>query len=226
MRINNQQSIYGSGIDYVIYGGVVRDIVQQEAEWSNGISGCPNVYSDMVLSLPANATYFTYQLSLMFMASQQTRTITDLCPIQLNTTVGSLQTENGTVNGDPIVADGAQIMNSTGTWVHHWSQFTDGINGAGIMFTDQANLALYTFDNMTSAGCTGALKADSSNPQTISLLPVTLNPVTFQNALDVTWEGAVATFDASSVPIYGGFAQPGLWILAELPPTINVSVGN
>ena len=33
MRINNQASAYGSGIDYVIYNGVVRDIVQQEAEW-------------------------------------------------------------------------------------------------------------------------------------------------------------------------------------------------
>ena len=135
-----------------------------------------------------------------------------------------MQSENGTANGDPIVAAGTQTLsNITGTWQHHWSQFTDGINGAGIMFTDQANQMLYTFDTSTSA--TGAIVANAATPS-ISLMPITLNPVSFQNALDVTWFGAVATFDASSVPIYGGLGEPGLWILAEMPPTITVNVGN
>ena len=149
MRINNQASTYGSGIDYVIYKGVIRDIVQQEAEWTNGVTNCPNLYANIVLTLPANATYFTYQLSLMFMNSQQTRTITDLCPVNISSTIGQLplQTENGTANGDPVVANGAQTFSdSTGIWAHHWSQFTDGTNGVGIMFTDQGNQVLYTFD--------------------------------------------------------------------------------
>ena len=178
-----------------------------------------------MLTLPANATYFTYQLSLMFINSTQTRTISDLCPINITSTVGQLQTENGTLQGDPVVASGTQTFNSTGTWVHHWSQFTDGTNGAGIMFTDQANQMLYVFDNMTSANARGALSANSAT-QTISLLPVTLNPVSFQTALDVTWYGAVVTFDGSALPIYGGEGQPGMWILAEMPPTITVTVGN
>ena len=94
------------------------------------------------------------------------------------------------------------------------------------MFTDQGNQMLYVFDNMTATHAVrGALKADSS-AQTISLLPVTLNSVTFQNALDVSWQGAVATFDGSSTQIYAGYNQPGLWILAELPPTIDITVGN
>ena len=224
MRINNQVSVYGSGIDYVVYNGVVRDIIQQEAEWNNGVSNCPNLYANVVLTLPANATYFTYQLNLMFINSQQSRTITDLCPINITSTSGQLQTENGTLQGDPVVASGTQIFNSTGTWVHHWSQFTDGTKGAGIMFTDQANQMLYIFDYMTST-VTGALSANLS-PQTISLLPVTLNPVSFQTALDVTWYGAVVTFAGSVPPIYAGNGQPGLWILAELPPTITVTVGN
>ena len=227
MRVNNQISTYGAGIAYVIYNGTVRDIVQQEAEWSNGVTNCPNLYSDMVLTLPANATYFTYQLSLMFMNSQQSRTISDLCPINITTSVGQqLETENGTVQGDPIVAMGTQTFgNSTGNGIHHWSQFTDGTEGAGIMFTDQANKMLYTFDSMSPPTARGALKADSQ-AHTISLLPVTLSPVSFQNALSITSYGAVATFDASALPIYGGYAQPGLWILAELPPTITVNVGN
>jgi hypothetical protein len=200
--------------------------VQQEAEWSNGVNNCPNLYADMVLTLPANATYFTYQLSLMFINSTQTRTITDLCPINMTSNVGQLQTENGTLNGDPVVASGTQTFsNSTGTWAHHWSQFTDGTKGAGIMFTDQANQMLYVFDAMTPATSRGALVANST-AQTISLLPVTLSSVSFQNAYDVTWSGAVATFDASVPPIYSGYGQPGLWILAELPPTITVSISN
>ena len=79
---------------------------------------------------------------------------------------------------------------------------------------------------MDPAAVRGALKVDSAAPQAISMLPVTLGAVSFQSALDVTWSGAVATFDASALPIYGGYGQPGLWILAELPPTITVNVGN
>jgi hypothetical protein len=224
MRINDQPSTYGAGEAYVIHHGVVRDIIQQEAEWSNGVNNCPNLYANIVLTLPANATYFTYQLNLMFINSTQARTITDLCPINMTSTAGQLQTENGTLDGDPVVASGTQTFsNSTGTWAHHWSQFTDGTNGAGIMFTDQANQMLYTFD--TPAIPRGALVANSA-AQTISLLPVTLNPVSFQTALDVTWYGAVATFDGSVPPIYSGYGQPGLWILSELPPTITIDIEN
>ena len=230
MQINNQSSSCGSAdtnvaADYVIYNGVVRDIVQQEAEWGGGgVSNCPNLYDDIVLTLPANATYYTYQLSLMFINSNQTRTITNLCPIQVNSTIAQLYTENGTLQADPVVAAGTQTFNSTGTWIHHWSEFYNGLQGAGIMFTDQANQMLYTFDSMTPAIDRGALCANSTS-QTILLLPVVLNNVTFENPIDVTWCGALATFDASSVPIYSSY-QPGLWILAELPPTISISTGD
>jgi hypothetical protein len=226
MRINQQASTYGSGLNYVIYDGVVRDVVEQEAEWSNGVPNCPNLYANMVLSLPANATYFAYQLRLMFLNSQQSRTITDLCPISLSTSIGQPQTENGTIQGDPIVANGTQTLsNSGGTWAHHWSQFSDGTKGAGIMFTDLGNQMLYTFDPIASSPPTGALKADAS-AQTISLLPVALSSVSFQNAMDVTWSGAAVTFDASNTPIYNGSGQSALWILAEFPPTIAINTGN
>lgn len=224
MRVNNQASVYGAGEAYVIHNGVVRDIIQQESEWSNGVNNCPNLYANIVLTLPANATYYTYQLNFKFMPSQQTRTITDLNPVSVSSNVGQLQTENGTILGDPAVVAGTQSLNnSTGTWAHHWSQFSDGTNGAGIMFTDQANGMLYFFDTPTTYQ--GALVTNAAAPS-ISLLPITLNPVSFQNSLDVTWCGAVATFDASVLPIYSGSGQPGLWILAELPPTITVTVGN
>jgi hypothetical protein len=226
MKINDQASTYGAGEAYVIHNGVVRDIIQQESEWSNGVPNCPNLYSDIVLTLPANATYYTYQLNFMFMTSQQSRTITTLNPITVSSSIGQPQTENGTINGSPIVATGTQALsNSSGIWMHHWSQFTDGTNGAGIMFADQANQMLYAFDTTPPAAARGALAADSV-AQTISLLPVTLSSVSFQTALDVTWYGAVVTFDTYSLPIYSASGQPGLWILAELPPTITLTVGN
>ena len=225
MQINGQSSVYGSGIDYVVYNGVVRDIVQQEAEWSGGITNCPNLYADIVLTLPANATYFTYQLSLMFINSTMPRTITSLCPLTLSSSIGTLQTENGTAQGDPIVASGTQTFSSTGTWVHHWSQFTNGNTGAGIMFTDQNNQLLYAFDSMTPATTRGALSASSSS-QTISLLPVTLNSVSFQTPYVITWCGAVVTFDSTVPQIYNGQGQPALWLLAEIPPNIAITSGN
>jgi hypothetical protein len=224
MRINNQESTYGSGQAYVIHHGIVRDIVHTEAEWSNGITDCPNVYSHIVLTLPANATYYTYQLRLMFMDSQLDRTINNLCPIKITVSSGQQQTENGTANGCPIVSSSAGLFynSSTSTWAHHWSQFISGTKGAGIMFTDDANKMLYTFD--TSTIKTGALKVDST-AHSIELLPVSGRAsVSFKYSKDVTWYGAVVTFDGTR-PICEeqGGDKTGLWIIVEYPPLITVT---
>ena len=82
------------------------------------------------------------------------------------------------------------------------------------MFTDEANKMLYTFD--TSTIKTGALKVGT---QTIELCPIT-SSVSFTYAKDVTWYGAVVTFDGTT-PIYGDGS--GLWITVEHPPTITVT---
>jgi hypothetical protein len=231
MRINMADSVYGAGIAYVIHHGTVRDIVQQEAEWNTGADNCPNVYANIVLTLPAQATYYTYQLRLMFINSTQPRTITDLCPIKLTTSIDQLQTENGTVNGIPLVANGTgSFYNFTsGTWTaHHWSQFISGSQGAGIMFTNATNQQLYVFD-WIAKNSIGALKVDNST-MTIELLPVARYSANFNYALDVTWHGAVATFDstANATPIYTmqGTAPTGLWLLVEYQPTITVITEN
>jgi len=225
MRINNQGSTYGSGQAYAIHHGIVRDIVHTEAEWSNGITNCPNVYSHIVVTLPANATYYTYQLRLMFINSQQDRNITSLRPIMITPSVsgGQQQTENGTASGYPIVSSstGTFYNYSTSTWAHHWSQYISGLKGAGIMFTDDANRKLYAFDTIASAK-TGAIRVNSD--RSIELLPVVRYQVQFKYALDVMWYGAVVTFDATT-PIYQvvGSQKTGLWITVEYPPTITVT---
>ena len=229
MRINGYASNYGAGLAYVIYNAPVRDIVQQEAEWGSShlANSCPNIYANMVLTLPAGTSYFTYQLRLMFLNSQRDRTITDLSPIQLSSSITTLQTENGTIN-NIAVGTGSFSNNDypSGWTAHHWSQF-NGTNsaGTGIMFTDVANQRLYAFDAVAGSS-TGALKTSTSS-RTIELAPIALHQVSpFRDALDVTWHGAVATFDASATPIYklNEAGKPiGLWILVEFQPEITVT---
>jgi hypothetical protein len=225
MRINNEWSVYGASPAYVIHHGIVRDIIHQEAEWNDGADNCPNLYAHMVITLPANASYYTYQLRLMFVNSQQDRTITSLCPIELNPSGsgGQQQTENGTVSGYPTVSSstGTFYNYSSSTWAHHWSQYISGNRGAGIMFTDDANKMLYTFDPI-AGGKTGAIRVNSD--RSIELLPVIRYQVQFKYALDVTWHGAVATFDTTT-PIYEVVdgKQTGLWITVECPPTITIT---
>jgi hypothetical protein len=228
MRIDTEASTYGSDLSYVITRGVVRDIVHQEAEWGTGSGGggakdCPNIYCHIVLTLPANSTYYTYKIRLMFVDSQQTRNITDLSAISLTTTINSGQTENGTSNGYPVISDVSGIFSnfSAPFTAHHWAQLISGTTGTGIMFTDAANRELYAFDGIAGRA-TGGLKTDLSNRK-IELLPITLAPVQFTYALDKTWDGAVVTFD-STTPIYKDQSgtKTGLWILVECPPTIEI----
>jgi hypothetical protein len=129
-----------------------------------------------------------------------------------------LQTENGISNGYPVVSNepGTFYNSSSSTWQHHWSQFISGTTGAGIMFTDAANKMLYAFDTSTSK--TGALNVGT---QTIELRPIT-SQVSFTSAKDVTWYGAVVTFDGTT-PIYNSSNKSGLWVTVEYPPTITVT---
>jgi len=235
-RVNTQDTHIGSSESYPILKGVVRDIAHQEAEWQGGISQCPNVYSQIIITLPAYTTYYTYQLRLMFMNSAQKRNVTDLCPVKLVAVNGSAVTqvtENGTdVNGYPIPAISKQTdvfsnYASPSLTPHHWSQFNSTTGaGAGIMFTDNANKLLYYFDSVAN-NQTGALRINAIS-KTIELQPVALVPANFTTSLDITWNGAITTSAGSMTPIYtdSSGTKTGLWILVEHPPTINVSVEN
>jgi hypothetical protein len=229
MRVNQEASTYGSGSSYVIHHGVVRDVVMQEAEWNTGAVNCPNFYANFVITLPANANYYTYQQRFMFISSSQARTITDMCPISLTTSLisGQTQTENDKLAGFPIIANGTAAYSNTDidSWTpHHFSQFIqDGGRGTGIMYTDIQNQRLYSFDIIAGAS-TGTLYANSAS-RLIELLPVDLAQVQFTYAYDFILKGAVATFH-STTPIcslYDATTPMGLWILAEYPPIITIT---
>jgi hypothetical protein len=232
LRINSQNPTYGADPAYVIYNGTVRDIVQQEAEWGYKTGNCPNVYSQIYLTLPANATYYTYATRLIFINSSQSRTITDLSAIQLSVSGVSQRTENGTSGGYPISSTATGLFYNftspsfqTG-WAHHWSEFISGSSGTGIMFTDNANQKLYVFDKIAGQK-TGALNVISSSR--IELNPVARSqyPASFTYPLDVTWHGAVVTFNNDPMnTIYPTSGNIGLWVMVENPPKISMITGN
>ena len=60
--------------------------------------------------------------------------------------------------------------------------------------------------------------------ETIEFNPVEsqlAHPASFTTPLDVTWHGAVVTFEDE--PIYQSSDETGLWVTVESPPTIAVS---
>jgi hypothetical protein len=232
MRFNLQEDTTDPELSYVISNGVIRDIVLGEAEFSNGITNCSNAYTNIVITLPANVTYYTYQLRAMFLdSSPRPRNISDLSPLRLSTSVASaqIQTENSTLAGFPSVQNGNGLFANftSGSWTaHHFSQFisSDG-KGAGIVFNDLANQNLYAFNLFSASTSNGALKASTG---LIELLPVSSAMVKFTYAYDITWVGAVATFDGTTpiANLYRGTTPMGLWILAEYPPTLTVVVNS
>ena len=228
MRINSEYDTTDPEYAFAITNGPVRNIVLGEPEYGGGAEDCPNLYASVVITLPADTSYFTYQLRFMFINSpQQSRTVRDLCLLSLTSSLSSLQfkTENGTSGNSPIVTSGAGTFrdyDASSAWTaHHWSQFTSGSNGAGIIIPDATNQKLYTFDSMAGTP-TGALNVDPTS-KTIELAPVTsLHQVSFQTPMDITWKGAIATF-SSSTPVYDAANGNGLWILAEYQPQITIT---
>jgi hypothetical protein len=223
LRVNGENPVYGASPAYIIHHGIVRDIVQQEAEWSGGIAGCPNVYAQIVLTLPANATYYTYSLRPIFVDSLQSRTITELVALRLAISNGHQLTENATSGGYPVASNATgpfyNFSSPTG-WAHHWSEFVSEGAGAGMIFTDAANRLLYFFDDVAGEK-TGALNIISSG-RVIELAPIKMVDVAFQYGLDLIWHGAVVSFDGTD-PIYRSADSIGLWAIVEAPPTVTAT---
>ena len=225
LRINNESPIFWADTAYVIYDGVVRDIFQQEPEYRDGAPGCPNFYAQVFLTLPANTPYYTYTARIIFVDSEQSRGILDLSAVQLAGLSGTLLTEDGTDGVYPLNSTSADLFYDgypTG-WDHHWSQISSGNSGAGLMFTNATNQNLYLFDSM-AGNKTGALNVFSSGIEFNPVEDGLSHPVIgYTDALEVTWSGAVVTFN--SEPIYTSSANEhvGLWVMVEYPPTVGVN---
>ncbi|MCJ7635162.1 hypothetical protein MUP77_22565 [Candidatus Bathyarchaeota archaeon] len=233
LRVNGREPSYGSGLSYTIHHGIVRDVIQQEAEWAGGITDCPNIYSHIVITLPANTTYYTFKAQTIFLPSNLDRDITDLSAIQFSADRGTALTENGVTSGKPVAAISPNEFYDGGTeWAHHWSEYIDSSNkGAGIMFRDATNTLLYGFDVVAGAK-TGALDILQSSRQ-IEMNPIKRFSVqNFQNAYDISWDGAVTVFSSGNpndtiYPYANNYIYSsntlykGLWIIVEQPPIVS-----
>ena len=91
------------------------------------------------------------------------------------------------------------------------------------MFGDVMNQRLYVFDAI-AGHATGAVNAVNST-YLMELKPVALYSVSFTYAYDVTWKGAIATFDGTTpmCSMYDATTPNGLWILAEYPPSLTIT---
>lgn len=216
LRINGESPVFHAGTSCVIYNGSVRAILQQEPEYS---SGATDMYSQLILTLPANTTYYTYTSRLIFVETTQPRSIDDLSVIQLSGLSGNPLTEDGISEDypNPYAFAGSFSDGSPSGWDHHWSQFSNFGSGSGVMFTDSANENLYFFDNYPD---TGALVVGAGSSKFIEVNPVELNSVPFDYSNDITWYGAVVNFNGE--PIYQSSGNFGLWVMVEYPPSVSL----
>ena len=122
MRINSDADDGDPELAYVIVYGVVRAIVLGEAEYSGGVANCPNTYTNVIITLPADTNYYTYRLRCTFTDTTRSRSISDLCPVRISTNVGQVQTqtENGTLAGFPLLQNGTNIFPNYASpnWTH------------------------------------------------------------------------------------------------------------
>jgi hypothetical protein len=216
---NGGHPVFHAGTSCVIYNGSVRAILQQEPEYNQGEA--TDLYSQLILTLPVNTTYYTYTSRMIFVDSTQDRTVNDLSVVQLSAFAGTPLTENGTLGGYPVTSSssGSFYDQSPSSRDHHWSQFISGSSGAGVMFRDIDN-QLYPFDSIFDYD-TGAIVVDNVGTRSIEVNPVDLHSVEFNDSLDLAWYGAVVTF--SGEPIYPNSGYNGLWVMAEHPPSVTVN---
>jgi hypothetical protein len=219
LRVNDELPTYGAQPAYVIYNGVVRDIIQQEPEYSGGVAGSPNFYSQVFLTLPANTPYYTYAARTIFVNSSQSRIVSDLSAIQISGLSGTPLTEDGTDGVYPETSSSPVLFydGSPTGWDHHWSQISSGNSGAGVMLTDGDNQNLYVFDTSSKHGALNI----QSNLIEVNPVDSALSPVSFTTSRDLVWYGAVVTFNGE--PIYPSSGYTGLWVMVEYPPSVAVN---
>jgi len=232
MRINGKSAKFYAAPTFVVVNGTVRDIIQQEPEWKgNGAPNPPNVYAQIVLTFPANATYYTYTLRTIFVNAStcpENRILDNLSLIQLSS--GWMQglrsfTENGTDYGFPILAQTSMgdpdmfynFSNSETIWQHHWSEYIGENCGAGIMFTDSSNLKLYAFDSI-AGDKTGALSVTTAQ-RTVWKIPTNV----YDKCGEDSWHPASDAIDNSTGSYWQHNSECNHWTILDMGETMNIS---
>jgi len=243
-KINTRDSYYGAPESYIIYKGIVRDIIQQEPEYIGGIVSCPDLYTHLVITLPAKANYYTFKARAVFL-STSSRSLTAFELLQMRvtspTSLSTASTESNinrsvVPSGVPEESSGTPIIDGTpdSDYDPHWSQFRVGNLCAGVIFTNSNNEAVFTFNDGSPTGLARGVIEVITGTRDIFLRPIRTSaapPATqyqvtgYTAEKDLKWSGAVALNDSSNsydTVYYPGSSPTGLWILVEKLPTITV----
>jgi hypothetical protein len=225
---NSTAPTFPAGMTYVIYNGVVRDIVSQTAVVDTTDNSIPTIYYNYVITLPANCTYYTYQITNTMLSTTTHRKINDLSFIKLTMPNGaSKYVMTDLKNKYMEVANPTTFPSQykgLNRWVEYLSTSGSTYSGAGILMMQESVDRIFKFDQDIAPMSTGRVNLLSASLQ---LSPVLLLPLTnYQSYSQVTWYGAVLLFKSNSQydTIYyreGVANAHGLYSMVVYPPTIS-----
>jgi hypothetical protein len=225
---NSSAPVFPAEMTYVVYNGIVRDIVSQTAVVDTTDGSMPTIYYNFVITLPANCTYYTYQITNTMLETTQARRIDDLSLIKLRITDDAEKYVMTEFDNEimEVVSPTSYPSQYKGAnrWIEYLTFSKDMYTGAGIMMMQESVDEVFKFDRDISPLTTGRFNVLNSD---LLVSPVLLIPLTnYQQYSQVTWHGAVTLFYTESLDdtIYykdGSNNVHGLYALVVYPPTVS-----
>ena len=224
---NSTSPVFPSGMTYVIYNGVVRDIVMQMAIVDTLDNSIPTIYYNYVIMLPANCTYYTYQITNTMLSTTRNRKVNDLSFLKIKITNNNLKYIMTDLDNNKMEVANPTTFPAQYKGINRWVEYMDYTHsiykGAGILMMQESVDKIFKFDQDISPLSTGRVNLVSSD---IQLSPVLLFPLThYTQYSQVTWHGAVMSFSSNSPydTIYYNDAGilKGLYSMVVYPPKVS-----
>lgn len=223
--INSTSPLFPSLPVYIVYNGVIRDIVTQAAVVDTIDSSVPTIYNNYVITLPANCTYYTYQITNIMLSTEKNRKINNLCTISITIPNNVDKYIMKTLTGEVMEVDGPTVNSPYSSGDHRWIEYISGkttYTGGGILMMNEMSERLYIFDAYVFPQYAGEIIIGDK----IDLSPISHTPLEgYKQYSRVTWYGAVMLFDSTSKSdtiyyedINGVY---GLYAMVVHPPTIS-----
>lgn len=222
---NNTSPLFPSLPIYIVYNGVIRDIVTQAAVVDTIDSSVSTIYYNYVITLPANCTYYTYQVTNIMLSTERNRIINSLNVISITIPTSVDKYIMKILTGVVMEVDGPTVNSPYSHGDHRWIEYIEGGTtyiGGGILMMSETSEKLYIFDADVSPQYTGEIIVGDE----INLSPISHTPLEdYKQYSRVTWYGAVMLFDSTSKSdtIYYKDSDGvyGLYAMVVYPPTIS-----
>ena len=210
---------------YIIVEGIVRDIVINYGYGEPDDSSVPSIYYNYVITLPAKASYYTYQITntLTDTSSPPTRDINRLSLLEL-TLPNAFKTDKYYMAG--IDGSGSTLWGNFFTPIQpfscQWIEYREegGYTGVGILMMSDSAVALGEA-YISPLEPSGVIWKPTD--QKLDLSPIYSLPLTDTGAYpQKTFHGAVVLFDlASNMICDTANPENGLWTMVVYPPIFS-----